>query len=375
MSLAARIENFFSRRYENRPALYLPSGRLGLWLALRCWLSPGARVLLSPVTCDQVIFAVLAAGMKPVLAPIDEATGNMDANAVKPAEWDALDAVVTTNLYGVPDDMRRLVEACKNHRVVLIEDACHALESRVDGGLIGSFGECALFSMAKHLPGAGGVLLFRDERDRSRLCALLDEALDNALTARARSLFRRLKNKIAPSRKAGAENVGHRIAFDRVTLDHAISQAPDIRAFDVFLGEKKSSYRQTTNRAGQLCTVAALDAWESSRQHRIEGVKWFRDHGCITPDVRIPEDAVLLRVPLFVDHREETIARLAALGLRITLVYDPPLHEYMPWIEKIGGAFSPGQRRWCESVLPVNPLDFRRFADLCDAIQPHATTF
>src|SRR5687767_5843946 len=71
------IEEFFRRRY-GREALYLPSGRLGLYVAFREWLSPGDRLLMSPVTDDVVFFTVLAAGLVPVLGPIDPRTGNLD---------------------------------------------------------------------------------------------------------------------------------------------------------------------------------------------------------------------------------------------------------------------------------------------------------
>ena len=59
------IEEFFARRYGPQ-ALYLPSGRLALYLALREWLRLGDRVLMSPVNDDVVFFTVLAAGLVPV---------------------------------------------------------------------------------------------------------------------------------------------------------------------------------------------------------------------------------------------------------------------------------------------------------------------
>ena len=55
LSLAARgIEEFFRQRY-GREAIYLPSGRLALYLAFREWLRPSDRILMSPVN-DDVVF-------------------------------------------------------------------------------------------------------------------------------------------------------------------------------------------------------------------------------------------------------------------------------------------------------------------------------
>jgi len=74
-------EDFFRRRY-GREALYLPSGRAALYLAFREWLRSGDRLLMSPVNDDVVFFVVLAAGLVPVLGPVDPRTGNLDVAAI-----------------------------------------------------------------------------------------------------------------------------------------------------------------------------------------------------------------------------------------------------------------------------------------------------
>jgi dTDP-4-amino-4,6-dideoxygalactose transaminase len=125
---ARGIESFFRRRY-GREALYVPSGRLALYLAFREWLRPGDRILISPVNDDVVFFTVLAAGLVPVLGPLDPATGNLDASALDANGWSRLQAVMTTSLYGIPDRMDLLEERCRRHGLLLIEDACQALDS------------------------------------------------------------------------------------------------------------------------------------------------------------------------------------------------------------------------------------------------------
>ena len=102
-----RIEEFFQRRY-GREALYVPSGRLALYIAFREWLKPGDRLLLSPVNDDVVFFTVLAAGLVPVVGPLDPLTGNLDPAAVDETTWGRLKGVMTTNLYGIPDRMELL---------------------------------------------------------------------------------------------------------------------------------------------------------------------------------------------------------------------------------------------------------------------------
>lgn len=355
MNFPSRIEAFFSERFDSQPALYVPSGRFGLWLAALHTLPPAARVLLSPVTCEQVLYALLAAGMKPVFGPVNPATGNLDPCAVSPAQWDSIDAVLTTNLYGMPDDMVRLQEVKERHGVTLIEDACHAFDSSVGGQRIGSFGTCSVFSLAKHAGGSGGVLLFRDEKDRPALVAMMRAGLGSPLLNRLQSLTSRLRSRLGRASASPVAGAGHRDALERPALDHAVSKAPNIKAFDLFLGAGGSSYRCFPPLKAQAATMQALDNWEAEARHCRESVRTFQKSGLVPRDIVLPEDSTLLRVPLFVENREETITQLAAEGIPISLVYDPPLHEHCPWIPSIAAHWTPAQSRWCAKVLPIAP--------------------
>src|SRR3989454_7365646 len=162
------IEEFFRRRYD-REALYVPSGRFALYIAFQEWLRPGDRILVSPINDDVVFFTVLAAGLVPVLGPLDRATGNLDPSAVDDVTWSGLKAVMTTNLYGVPDRMDLLDERCRRHGILLIEDACQALDSRFGDHRIGQISPVAAFSLTKHVDGVGGVLCFSEGNRRLSL--------------------------------------------------------------------------------------------------------------------------------------------------------------------------------------------------------------
>lgn len=339
LHFTSRIESFFSHR-----------------------LPPSSRVLLSPVTCDQVVYALLAAGMTPVFGPVNPATGNLDSREVREEHWSSLDAVLTTNLYGVPDDMEFLRLAAEAHDIVLIEDACHAFDSSLCGQRIGSFGACAVFSLAKHLGGAGGILLFRDESDRTALKKMMHEGLGIPLLNRVKSFAQRVRSRLFGSSKSAHPMVGHRTVFDRNTLDQAIQNAPNIKAFDSFLGSDGSSYRCLPLMKEQASTLAALEGWETEGRRRRECVRKFRKSGMVSMDVALPDDSTLLRIPLFVENREQNIARLVSEGIRVSLVYDPPLHVHFSWLPSIGGEWTPARSRWCDRVLPIAPDQLAKFA-------------
>ena len=72
--------------------LHVPSARFGLLLALRHWFRPGDRVLIAPTNCETVLFAALAAGLTPVMAPVSARDGNIDAGRV---DWTGLAGVLS----------------------------------------------------------------------------------------------------------------------------------------------------------------------------------------------------------------------------------------------------------------------------------------
>jgi len=67
-------------------------------------------------------------------------------------------------------------ERCGHHGLTLIEGACHAIDSTVDGRPIGSFGTAGAFSLSKHAgAGVGGFLAIEHARDLPALERLRDQ--------------------------------------------------------------------------------------------------------------------------------------------------------------------------------------------------------
>ena len=90
-----------------RECVFMPSGRFAIHLAFQLLLSPGDRILMSPLEDDTVFFGALAAGLRPVMAPVSTHDGNMRIDAIDDATWSTISAVLTGNTYGLPD---RVVE-------------------------------------------------------------------------------------------------------------------------------------------------------------------------------------------------------------------------------------------------------------------------
>jgi len=157
-----------------RECVIMPSGRFAIHLAFQLLLSPGDRILMSPLEDDTVFFGALAAGLRPVMAPVSTHDGNMRIDAIDDVTWSTISAVLTGNTYGLPDRVVELSATCGRFEIPLIEDAAHALETDIDGRPIGSFGAVSAFSLSKHFPGRGGVLAFDREVSRRDVTRLRD---------------------------------------------------------------------------------------------------------------------------------------------------------------------------------------------------------
>src|SRR5580693_2783234 len=182
------MENRVSERMERdveaiiaartgRECMFMPSGRFAIHLAFRLFLSPGDRILMSPLEDDTVFFGALAAGLRPVMAPVSTHDGNMRIDVIDDATWSTISAVLTGNTYGLPDRVVELSALCGRFRIPLIEDAAHALETDVDGRPVGSFGAVSAFSLSKHFPGRGGVLARDGNVSRQGVARLRDRLM------------------------------------------------------------------------------------------------------------------------------------------------------------------------------------------------------
>jgi dTDP-4-amino-4,6-dideoxygalactose transaminase len=354
--LTQAIEAFFEARF-GRDGLYLPSARLGLYLVFREWLRPGDRVLMSPVNCDVVLFTVLAAGLVPVLGPVDPRTGNLDPAAIEDATWASLHAVLTTNLYGVPDRMDVLQERCRRHRLLLVEDACHAFDSRFAGRRIGEFGDVAVSSLSKQVGGAGAIVTVAEPGRRDALARRAARELRDQSFPRARRWLARQRDRLL---RRQSPRCGERLRYDAGEVSRARDEGGGLERFERWLKADHPTYRTWPPRSALRSTLERLERFEEHRPARLAGAARLLATGYALPGFRIPADSTLLRVPLFVHERARVRESLGRRGLHINYLYDPPLDLYAPALTE--SLPSPAAARiWSRDVLPVDPLCAERF--------------
>ena len=104
-------------------------------------IGPGDEIITTPMTFAATALAIIHTGAKPVFVDVERSTGNIDTNLIEQAITKKTKAILPVHLYGQMCDMRALNELVIKHKLSLIEDAAHALESRI---YIPIFGKYAL---------------------------------------------------------------------------------------------------------------------------------------------------------------------------------------------------------------------------------------
>src|SRR5439155_4212256 len=123
--------------------------------------------LVSTLTFCGAAHAIVHAGLQPVLADIDPATLMLDEATTAAAARRAggVDAMLIVHYAGQPAPVERLAAAAGLTPDRVVEDAAHALGTRVDDRQVGTLSAATCFSFyaTKNLPiGEGGMVTTAD---------------------------------------------------------------------------------------------------------------------------------------------------------------------------------------------------------------------
>lgn len=162
-----RFEDEFADYCGVPYAVGVDSGLSALELALRAYgIGAGDEVITVSHTFVASVSAIAVTGAQPVLVDIDPETYNMNPVYLEAAITPRTKAIMPVHLYGQPADMTAINTVARNHRLVVIEDACQAHGAFYKGKRAGALAEAGCFSFypSKNLGayGDGGMFVTRD---------------------------------------------------------------------------------------------------------------------------------------------------------------------------------------------------------------------
>src|SRR5215203_2707570 len=163
---AKELEQEICKRFGSKHAHLLSSGTSALTTAMAALgIGSGDEVIMPSFTFVASFEAVLSVGAIPVLVDVDE-TLTLDPAAVRKAITQKTKCVMPVHMCGSMADMNALVAICKEHSLLLLEDACQSIGATYKGKSLGTIGDAGTFSFdfVKTMTcGEGGVVLTNNE--------------------------------------------------------------------------------------------------------------------------------------------------------------------------------------------------------------------
>ncbi len=168
-----------SERFNGRAHLF-GSGREALLAILKSLrFQKDEEVIVQGFTCVVVPNAVMAAGMTPVFADIEEGTLNLDIAEVEKLITPRTRAIICQHTFGIPAFTKELRILCDRTGLILIEDCAHVMPDAKGPNDIGTRGDILFFSFGrdKAISGVnGGAVICR----RTDICMDLQKLEDEA---------------------------------------------------------------------------------------------------------------------------------------------------------------------------------------------------
>jgi hypothetical protein len=142
----------FADRVQARYVFGTSSGRAALSLILKSLhrLRPDRCVVALPAyTCFTVAASIVHSGLKLYPVDIDPETLDFDFSQLEALCPEKLLCIVTSNLFGLVNDVRRIREIAQAKGAFVVDDAAQALGASLDGQLAGMLGDAGFYSLGR----------------------------------------------------------------------------------------------------------------------------------------------------------------------------------------------------------------------------------
>jgi len=163
-----KCHSFFEQKYSFKKCLLTTSCTDALEMcAILLDIKEGDEVIMPAYTFVSAANAFVLRGAKIVFADSEDQSPNIDVNKIEPLITSRTKAIVIVHYAGVACNMDKLMEIANKHRLYVVEDAAHSIDSYYKNKPLGSIGHLATFSFHETkniMSGEGGMLVINDER-------------------------------------------------------------------------------------------------------------------------------------------------------------------------------------------------------------------
>ncbi len=164
---AKELEESICNTFGCKHAQLVSSGTAALTAAMSALgIGYGDEIIVPAFTFVASFEAVLSVGAIPVLVDVDD-TLTLNPEAVRNAITSKTKCVMPVHMCGSMADMDALVAICKEHNLILLEDACQSIGGTYKGKKLGTIGDAGTFSFdfVKMITCAEGGVVMSNRED------------------------------------------------------------------------------------------------------------------------------------------------------------------------------------------------------------------
>ncbi len=259
--------------------LCLCSGTAALHLAVKlAGVKPGDVVLCSDMTFSATVNPVSYEGGVQVFIDSDRDTWNMDPKALRKAfeKYPEAKVVMLAHLYGTPAKMDEILEICKEHDAILIEDAAEALSSTYKGRQCGTFGKYNVISFNGNkliTTSGGGMLITDDAAARNKALFWATQSREQAPWYQHEEIGYnyRMSNVVAGIGRGQLRYVeNHKAAKERIFLRYKEAFKDLPITMNPYLEDTKPNFWLSCMLINEDCTVSPFDIMNKLNEVNVE---------------------------------------------------------------------------------------------------------
>ncbi|GAH68480.1 unnamed protein product, partial [marine sediment metagenome] len=161
------FENLFKKYHNTEYAVAFNSATAALHAAVvACGVQPGDEVITTPYTFTSTATCALMQNAVPVFADIKKDTFNINPEEIEKNISPLTKAIIVVHLFGNPADMYEIMQIAKDNNLRVIEDCAQAPGAKYQNRLVGTIGDCGIFSFTENkniTSGEGGMLITNDK--------------------------------------------------------------------------------------------------------------------------------------------------------------------------------------------------------------------
>ena len=232
-----KFEKNISKITGSKYALGVGNGTDALYLVLKAFnIGKGDEVITTPFTFIATTASIVTAGAKPVFADVKE-DYNIDENKIEKLITKKTKAIMPVHWSGRPCEMDKIRKIANKYKLKIIQDSCHAIQSKFKNRNIVEFGDACTFSMhpLKNLNvwGDGGFIITNNKTLYQELTLLRNHGLLNRDTCKVFGYNSRLDTIQAAIANYKLKNKLNNITSKRIKnalfLDKLLSKNKNIK--------------------------------------------------------------------------------------------------------------------------------------------------